>query len=315
MRKMSIMAYGASGVGKSTQARYLAKYVHDIYKLRTRFICTDGGSLWEALADYVEAGFVDTLLVPAASDFNPFAIMNKIAKGMWPEGGIVNRPTPKKIGNDTRYETNTKWLPWTDHETDTIGLIVTDSLTGYSSMLLNDFAIKSNRKGSDPGNSGEEEGEKFGSNTLTHYGDVQTTIKNYINAVVALPCPFSYFTALEDGGTENVTGVKRPVFGPQIAGNAATGELPKMVTNCFHLQAEGVGAERKVRAFYDDHPDPSLPPNMKWKAKASSIRPEQRLDFVKTFSGGFIPLTLDKGIRTFMEFKDSADATMREPKK
>ena len=312
MQKISLMAYGPSGVGKSTQARYLARYVWDKLKKRTRFVCTDGGSLWAALEDYVEEGFVDTLLVPAPSDYNPFAVMSKIAKGQWPDGGIINLPTAKRVGNEVRYETNTKWLPWTDKETVEIGLIVTDSLTGYSSMLLNDFAIKSNRKGSDANNSGDEEGEKYGTNTLTHYGDAQATIKNYINAIVALPCPFSYFTALEDGGTENTTGVKRPVYGPQIAGSAATGELPKLVTNCFHLVAEGVGAERKVKAFYDEHPDPSLPPNMKWKAKASSILPEQRLEFVKAFPGGAIPLTLDAGLRTFLEWKDSADEKLRQ---
>lgn len=290
----------------------MARYVWDKLKRRTRFVCTDGGSLWAALEDYVEEGFVDTVLIPAPSEYNPFAVMSKIAKGMWPQDGVINLPTARRVGNEIKYETNTKWLPWTERETAEIGLIVTDSLTGYSSMLLNDFAIKSNRKGSDSNNSGEEEGERYGTSTLTHYGDVQTTIKNYINAIVALPCPFSYFTALEDGGTENTTGVKRPVFGPQIAGSAATGELPKLVTNCFHLVAEGVGADRRVKAFYDEHEDPSLPPKMKWKAKASSILPEQRLEFVRKFPGGFIPLTLERGIADFLTFKDAADEALRK---
>lgn len=311
MRKMSLMAYGASGVGKSTQARYLARYVHEVHGLRTRFICTDGGSLWEALADYVEEGFVDALLVPSSPQYNPYAVMRKLGRGEWPEGGVINLPTPKKVGTETRWETNTKWLPWKAE--DKIGLICTDSLTGYSSAYMYDAAVKNIRRGSENGGGvRDEEGEQYGSNTQSHYGDAQNEIKNYINAIVALPCPFSYFTALEDGGTENTTGVKRPVYGPQIAGSAATGELPKLVTNCFHLVAEGVGAERKVRAFYDEHEDPSLPPRMKWKAKASSILPEQRLDFVKTFPGGFIPLSLEKGIRTFLEFKDQADARLRK---
>ncbi len=310
-RKLSLMAYGASGVGKSTQARYFAKYVWDKYQLRTRFICTDGGSLWESVADYVEDGFVDALLVPAAPQYNPYAVMRKLGKGLWPKGNIVNLPTEVKVGAEIKYKTNTEWLPW-DANRDKIGLICTDSLTGYSSAYMYDAAVKNIRRGSEAGGGvRDEEGEQYGSNTQSHYGDAQNEIKNYINSIVALPCPFSYFTALEDGGTENTTGVKRPVYGPQIAGSAATGELPKLVTNCFHLVAEGIGASRVVKAYYEEHEDPTLPPKMKWKAKASSILPEQRLEFVSAYPGGFLPLSLTSGIREFLEKKDSMDVAMR----
>lgn len=315
MRKMSIMAYGPSGVGKTTQFRYLAKYVKEKFGLRSRFICTDGGSLWECVQDMIEDGDVDALLVPANPQYNPYAVMRKLGRGDWPEGSIVNMPTPTKVGNETKWKSNTVWKPWGEEESKTIGLIGTDSLTGYSSAYMWDAAVKNIRRGSESGGGvRDEEGEQYGSNTQSHYGDAQNEVKNYINSIVALPCPFSYFTALEDGGTENTTGVKRPVYGPQIAGSAATGELPKLVTNCFHLVAEGVGSERKVKAFYDDHPDPSLPPNQKWKAKASSILPEQRLAFVKAFPGGFVPLSLDNGIRDFLTFKDEADLKLRGTK-
>lgn len=312
-RKMSVMCYGPSGVGKTTQFRYFAKYVWDKYKMRSRFICTDGGSLWECVADYIEDGFVDALLVPSSPEYNPYAVMRKLGRGMWAKGGKINMPTATTVGGQTKWKTNTEWLPWSSVEDETIGLIGTDSLTGYSSAFMYDAAVKNLRKGNDSGGGQvrDEEGEQSGSNTQSHYGDAQNEIKNYINSIVALPCPFSYFTALEDGGTENTTGIKRPVYGPQIAGSAATGELPKLVTNCFHLAAEGTGAERKVKAFYDEHPDPSLPANQKWKAKASSILPEQRLDFVKQFPGGFVPLSLTGGIRDFLDFKDRADELLR----
>ncbi len=314
-RKMSIMAYSASGVGKTSQFRYFSKYVFDKYKLCSRFICTDGGSLWECVQDYIEEGFVDAILVPSSPEYNPYAVMRKLGRGMWPAEGKVNMPTPlpTKVGETPKYQSNTKWNAWSEEQSNAIGLIGTDSLTGYSSAFMYDAAVKNVRKGSESGGGQirDEEGEQSGSNTQSHYGDAQNEIKNYINSIVALPCPFSYFTALEDGGTENTTGVKRPVYGPQIAGSAATGELPKLVTNCFHLVAEGTGAERKVKAFYDEHEDKSLPPNMKWKAKASSILPEQRMEFVKKFPGGFVPLTLERGIRDFLDFKDMADEALR----
>ena len=52
IRKLSLLAYGASGVGKTTQFRYFSKYVWDKYQLKSRFICLDGGSLWECVQDY-----------------------------------------------------------------------------------------------------------------------------------------------------------------------------------------------------------------------------------------------------------------------
>lgn len=311
-RKMSIMGYGPSGVGKSTQFRYFAKYVWDKYQLRSRFICTDGGSLWECVNDYVDEGFVEALLVPSNPQYNPYAIMRKLGRGLWPKGGVINMPTEITEKGEKKYRTNTEWMPWSvDNK---IGLIGTDSLTGYSSSYMWDAAVKNIRRGSEVGGGvRDEEGEQYGSNTQSHYGDAQNEIKNYINSIVALPCPFSYFTALEDGGTENTTGVKRPVYGPQIAGSAATGELPKLVTNCFHLVADGIGAGRVVKAYYEEHEDPTLPPKMKWKAKASSILPEQRLEFVRAYPGGFLPLSLTSGIREFLEKKDQMDAAMRVP--
>lgn len=311
-RKLSILCYGDSGSGKSTQARYLAKYTWDVLKKRTRFICTDGGSLWEALEDYIQEGFVDALLVPNSPQYNPYAVMRKLGRGAWPKDGKINLPTEVKTPSGVQYKTNTEWLPWTEKETETIGLIATDSLTGYSSSFMYEAAVKNIRKGSEAGGGvRDEEGELLGSNTQSHYMDAQNEVKNYINAIVALPCPISYFTALADGGTENTTGVKRPVFGPQIAGTAATGELPKLVTNCFHLVAEGNGVGRSVKAYYEDHEDPALPPKMKWKAKASSILPEQRLEFVKKYPSGAITLSLEKGLREFLEVKDDLDEKLK----
>jgi hypothetical protein len=145
-RKMSIMAYGASGVGKSTQARYFSKYVWDTYQLRTRFICTDGGSLWESVADYVEAGFVDALLVPASPQYNPYAVMRKLGKGLWPKDSKINLPTEVKVGSRDQVQDQYGVVPWTTDNK--VGLICTDSLTGYSSAYMYDAAVKNIRRGS-----------------------------------------------------------------------------------------------------------------------------------------------------------------------
>ena len=316
-RKTSILCYSDSGVGKTTQFRYLAEYVWNRFQLKSRFICLDGGSLWGCVEDFVEQGFVEPLQVPVTPEFNPFSTMKKLGRGMWPKDGIIHQPAaiaPTKQGEAIRYKTNTEWLPLTPEIAAKIGLIGTDSLTGYSSALMYDQAATNIRRGGEAGTVREEEGEQMGSNTQGHYGDTQNEVKNYVNAIVALPIPYAYFTALADGGTENTSGVKRPVFGPQIAGSAATGEMPKLVTNCFHLTAEGLGTARVVKAFYEDHPDPALPPNMKWKAKSSSLLPMQKMEFAKKFPQGFFPLSPERGIRDFLDFRDMADEALRAKK-
>ena len=313
IRKLSLLAYGASGVGKTTQFRYFSKYVWEKYQLKSRFICLDGGSLWECVQDYVDEGFVIPLQIPVTSEYNPFAVMRKIGRGEWPENNLINMPTAVKSGNTVQWKTNTKWNPLTAKEAATLGLIGIDSLTGYSSALLFDMSVKNIRKGSDSGGGArEEEGELAGSNTISHYGDVQNEVKNLLNSIVALPVPFAYFTALEDGGLENTTGSKRPVFGPQIAGSAATGEIPKLVTNCFHLTADGAGTARTVKAWFDEHEDSTLPPKMKWKAKCSSLLPMQKMEFQKKNPGGFFPLDPRKGIRDFLDFRDWANEALKE---
>jgi hypothetical protein len=313
-RKMSIMCYGDTGVGKTTQFRYFAEYVHQRYGLKSRMICTDGGSLWECVQDFIDEGWVDAIQVPTAPEYNPFSVMRKFGRGQWPEGGRINAPTPTLVSGTIKYQTNTKWTAWGAKETAEIGLVCTDSLTGYSSAFMFDASVKNIRTGENANpTTRTEEGETSGSNTISHYGDVQNEIKNYINSIVALPAPFSYFTALAGGGTEKTDGVKRPVLGPQIAGTAATGELPKLVTNCFHLVGVGNGAQRIVQAWYEEHPDDQMT-KIEWKAKASSFLPQQKMEWVKRHPKGFFPLSLDKGIRDFLDFKDLMDEKLKESK-
>ena len=313
MRKTSIMAYGDSGVGKSTQARDLAKYVKDRFNLRTRAIILDTGSGSAHLDDLVEEGIVDVCMVPLAPEYNPYAVMRKFGRGEWPLEGKINAPTKVEEKNAkgevvrVRYIANTVWKPWAQAETDSIGLIVLDSLTAFASAFMADAKIKNVRAGEAGGADARvEDGEQIGSNTMNHYNDAQNECKMLLNALVSLPVPLVYVTALGDAGTDDSSGTKRPVLGPQTAGKAATGEIPKLVTNCFHLTAEGNGLGRKVMAWYEDHPDTIITSN-KWRAKASSVLAEDRMEFVKKYPLGHIPLSLDKGLREFLEFKDRLD--------
>lgn len=307
IRKLSLLCYGDSGTGKSTQMRYFALYCHQKYGLKTRALVLDTGSGTAPIDDLIADGIVEAVQVPLAPEYNPFAIMRKLGRGEWPEGGVIQKPTEQIVAGKKMFKTNTVWRSWGEEQTRTIGLVCLDSLTAYSTAYMYDAAVKNIRKGSEAGSDARtEDGEQYGSNTQSHYGDVQNECKALINSLVSLPNPFVYITALGDAGTEDVSGTKRPVLGPQVAGKAAIGEIPKLVTNCFHLTAEGNGLARKVMAWYEDHPDEVIKTN-KWRAKASSIVVEDRPEFMRKYPAGNIPLTMAAGIRDFLDFKDALD--------
>lgn len=303
--KTSIMAYGKSDTGKSTQARYLAEYIWRKTGKKTRYIAIDRGSLWGPCADLVEQGVVVPIEFQTASEFNPMAVMRKLRRGEIPKGGVINMPT-KVVGNGgkVQYKPNTEWLTWDQQEEkERPGLIVVDSLTSFATSFMSDAKQKNIRMGNESGAAPrEEEGETSGTNTQTHYGDAHLEVLDAMNAFQALPVEITYFTALEDTGTDDSGGTKRPVLGPATVGKAIVGVIPQRVQNVFHLQSEGVGAQKKVSAWYSAHP--SDLPNLSWPSKVGLL-PMELPEFWKAYPKGFIPLSLSKGIAEFLEFRDS----------
>ena len=306
--KISLMMYGASDSGKSTQARYIAEHVYNTTGKRTRLIALDRGSLWSPCADLVDKGIVIPLEFPTSYEFNPMAIMRKLRRGEFPEGGVISAPTSSQVRKpngemETKYMTNTKWLPWTAQTTEEIGAIVVDSLTTFATAYMSDTKQKNIRAGSDASSAPRmEEGEQMGTNTMSHYGDAHTEILDALQAFQSLPVGVTMFTALEGLGADDDTGVKRPALGPETVGKAINGKLPSRVNHCFHLVAEGAGAKKIVKAWYCKHP--SELPKLEWPSKVT-LPPAKLKEFWAKYPLGFIPLSLDKGIGEFLQFVES----------
>lgn len=306
--KTSLLFYGRSGTGKSTQARYVAEYVHRRFGKRTRFIALDRGSLWSPVADLVELGIVDALEFPTNSEFNPFAIMRKLRRGEWPEGGIISAPTPVESkgangATEIKYKTNTKWRSWNEKDSEEIGAYVIDSLTSYALALMSDAKQKNLRAGNEAGSTPRnEDGEQSGTNTISHYGDVHTEVLDALNSFQMLPIHIAMFTALEGMGSDDSGGSKRPALGPDTVGKAINAVIPSRVQSCFHLGAEGEGSKRVVKAWYESH-DSEIPA-FKWPSKIGLL-PTELPAFWKKFPDGNIKLSLEKGIGEFLEWRDS----------
>ena len=71
--------------------------------------------------------------------------------------------------------------------------------------------------------------------------------------------------------------------------------------------------QRKIKAWYENHPDDLLA-KVNWMAKASSLLPQQKMDWVRKNPKGYFDLSLERGIRDFIDFKDMADEKMRTPR-
>jgi hypothetical protein len=294
--KNSFLFYGRSGVGKSTQAKYIAQYVYDKWGKKTRYLALDTGSLWKPVQKLIDAGIVEPLLVPTAPEFNPMATMRKLRRGEWPQDNTIKQS--EKIGLNNWKNPNV-WLPWTDKNTAEIGAYFVDSITEYANALLYDSRAKNVRGGNDSGPARVEDGEQAGMNTQTHYAEAQSETCAGMTAFFMLPIHIAAFTALEDTGQEDVGGVTRPTLGPMLVGQKAITKAPARVLNNIRMVSEGVGSKRVVRGWYEEHP--SAIATMKWPSKIA-LEPEQWEEFWKIHPNGYIPLTLEKGIGEFLEF-------------
>ena len=300
----SILAYGKTGTTKTSQIRYLAEYVFERTGKRTRMITSDTGSLWSPVEDLVERGVIVPLLFPTDPSFNPLSTMRKLRRGEWPKGGAL-KPSVRGTGG---WKSQNEWEPWTDATTAEIGAYAVESLTSYGSGILRDLAEKNVvvGTGSVPGLR-TEDGETFASNSMQHYGMGQSEILEMLNAFVALPIELVYFTALEGAGEDDDGPTKRTVLGPKSVGKAITEVIPQRVGDCIHLvdHVDEKSGSREIRAYLRNHPDSQVA-RMNWPAKVRLLNTPLVLSaFIKKWPQGYMALTIERGLRELIEFKES----------
>lgn len=126
-----------------------------------------------------------------------------------------------------------------------------EGLTSFNDWIMDDMAQRAGR--------GDLEGEKsalggkivsgqftFGANNRAHYGFAQIRSQNWINNSLKIPGTTMppIWTALLQRGTDQDRGV--PIYGPKIAGNAKTADVPAWVGNCLEaaVDKDEKGADR-----------------------------------------------------------------------
>lgn len=169
------------------------------------------------------------------------------------KGGVI---TPQNWGG---VEEVTKRAPGVAN----VGLYVYDSGTSLQDWAMQDMASRAARgevggEGSALGREGKIVSGRyvFGANNRAHYGFAQNRMHSWIKNSRTVPGqvlpPIWTFLALRS--TDDGKGV--PIFGPKIAGNAKTGDVPSWLGNCLEAtKEENDKGKLKYRLWLTTHTD------------------------------------------------------------
>lgn len=142
-----------------------------------------------------------------------------------------------------------------------VGLYMFDSGSALSDWAMEDMANTAAASTGTQGNALAATGAKiisgeyaFGANTQQHYGFAQNAVRRWIKNSRMIPgqvVPPSWSFLIQRATDDNT---KLSVFGPKIAGNAKTPEVPSWVGNCVHAAVEvNQAGKRNHRLWLVNH--------------------------------------------------------------
>lgn len=285
-----VIIFGDSGLGKSTQLYYAAKWAFNKTGKPVRLISVESSSqtIFQSLID---AGIVESFIVPKLKD--PFSVFRKLSYGEWP-----NRSGVFAAGNPQNYSA-----------------YIWEGLTSTSECLLEDCREKGRSVGQDVVGKFEENGEKFSKAAPSHYDLVQSEAIRALKTFAALPIGYLFVSAHEAAGKDNDT-AKSLIRGAGMVGSAKVDTVKKWCGTLLHLEGypvtvqladkDGAGKaltvqRTKTRAWFQPHPDMNNP-MVTYPAK-TTLPPDKMPKLLEKFPSGFFEPTLSEGtgLDTFME--------------
>jgi hypothetical protein len=315
----SIIYWSESGGAKTSQIAYLADRIWRQHHKRSRVISADNGSL-DPIKPEIEKGMVEVFVVPPI-DNKTIAIFRKLSLGWWPDMAKL-REQLKIVLQPPTLETYREF-----------GMLAWDGMTAVSDRIFRDFQQSGMRLGRDEATAALEETvevdvpagaafakpgtEKIFAATQSMYLFTQKEVRMLVDNANTLPFNRTYWTALESKG-EEVVG-RDTIYGPMLAGSAATSKVPAWFGDCFHgelmftprtdkdnkpvldTKTKVPILDKSIRVYYNDHQDPKT--GFKYKAKPR-VPPRLYGELEKKFPGGFFDLTPAEGIDKFLDFED-----------
>ncbi len=233
----SILVYGVSGAGKTTQIQELAKYVHRKMGKIVRLASVSGGG-WTSIQPAIDAGIVVPTYVRGRKF--PIETLDKITKGYWPEHPddpespllpIEKQKNWKDVGGEA----------WDG---------ITEGCEWMMSYLTNEEAAGTFKISNQPMKFKDGD-TNYGSPSMAHYGNIQTRIADFIAQSKGIRGIYNMWTALELKATDDNS--RLPLYGPDISGKAKTATACAWFDNTLHLYLTGAGGLKKgavVRRLY-----------------------------------------------------------------
>ncbi len=213
----TILLYGRTNSGKSTQIGRLAEHVYATTKRKTRLYTADRGGIGP-IEHYVDLGLID--VVPQGAT-DPWVFLHKAVRGYVRDG---------KTG---------KWVLHPD-ENATIGCYAFESIRSIAEALLADLVRRMGQGVSIGGGpavaftvNADGESLKVAGGNQTIYGVVQSRMTEEIWESQRLPGQYLIWTSSVSKDEDPLLGSK--VVGPDVIGRALTTDVPRWFHYTFRL--------------------------------------------------------------------------------
>jgi hypothetical protein len=236
----TVIAYGDSGLGKSTNFRYAAQWLYELTGLPVRLISAEDSSkqIFEPL---IQIGVVKPLFL--TKSLNPIPTLRRLSRGEWPvfESGVIK-----------------SWLPWAK----SCSGYILEGLSSIAEQIQEDCREKGRFLGEQKENTYQESGETITLAGRFSYGFVQLEVIRLLRGFAMIDgIERVFWSAHESKGVEE--GSNLQIRGPQLVGSAKTGSVQKYCGLLLHFDGYPttvkVGQlsviETRVRIWYQRHPD------------------------------------------------------------
>ncbi len=215
-KKRTILLYGRTRGGKTTQIGMLAEHVYKTTGKTTRLYTCDKGGL-DAIQPYVDLGIIEVVEVGTTP---VLLFLNKAVRGM------------------VRDKDN----KWVTSDLSKIGLVAFESMTAFADGIMS-YMCKEASEGKSIGGganvsftvTGDGESIKVGGSNMAMYGIAQSRITDEVWESQKLPVDYILWTASASKDEDQTAGGK--VIGPAVIGKALTSEVPRWFNLCFRIDA------------------------------------------------------------------------------
>jgi hypothetical protein len=227
----TILLFGHTGAGKTALIGEYAEYLYATKKQTSRIYTADRGG-WETIKPYVQLGIIK--VVPMFGD--PLIWINHAVRG------------------DLWNAQKQAWEPGIDPN---VGMYAFEGMTSFADEMMK-WMRNAASNGINIGGQGSfsftakegSESLKVGSNNMAHYQVAQSQVYEVSTLSQHLPGTILW-TAGDSRGEDDVAG---GVVGPQVAGKAKTGEVPRWFKYTFQVTTEVMpGMEPKHVLYTDSH--------------------------------------------------------------